>query len=139
MIMSNNSQLIKLAETIQSRLMGEGFTIQRYDAYSTESIYLKLDYGACNSIRISGHKGKKHLKYRYNIGSWIGKFCKIKDKYEIYYYSVDQVDDLVTQIIKDRDGKIRKYGIRTYKSFMEKNRIHNLHAKGFWDKSYLVR
>lgn len=75
--MSNNtihtasSPVISQAVTIQSiadslihTLSQAGFTIQRYDASTTDSIYLKLDYGVGNSIRISG---KKHLNYRYNI------------------------------------------------------------------------
>lgn len=78
------------------------------------------------------------MKYRYNIGLWICEPSKVRDKYDRYYYPADQVDDLVRQILKDRDEKIRKYGPRAYESFMEKNRIHNLYAKGFWDKSYLV-
>lgn len=78
--MSNNtihtasSPVISQAVTIQSiadslthTLSQAGFTIQRYDASTTDSIYLKLDYGVGNSIRISNHTGKKHLNYRYNI------------------------------------------------------------------------
>ena len=45
-----------IADYIQSKLLEYGFKIQRYNAYSTNSIYLKLDYGVCNSIRISDHK-----------------------------------------------------------------------------------
>ena len=44
-------------------LLEKGFIVQRYDSVTTNSIYLKLDYGMCNSIRISDHKGKKHLSY----------------------------------------------------------------------------
>lgn len=60
-----------LADSLSERFLAEGFTVHRYDAYSTSSVYLKLDCGMCNSIRISDHRGKKHLAYRYNIGPWI--------------------------------------------------------------------
>ena len=60
-------RLNDIANDIIKTLKSIGFVIQRYDAYSTNSIYLKLDYGVCNSIRISDHTGKKYLKYRYNV------------------------------------------------------------------------
>ena len=78
--MSNNtihtasSPVISQAVTIQSiadslihTLSQAGFTIQRYDASTTDSIYLTLDYGVGKSIRFSNHTGMKHLNYRYNI------------------------------------------------------------------------
>ena len=57
-------------------LLEKGFIVQRYDSVTTNSIYLKLDYGMCNSIRISDHKGKKHLSYMYNLRSDIKKYFK---------------------------------------------------------------
>ena len=48
-----------LADSLSERFLAEGFTVHRYDAYSTSSVYLKLDCGMCNSIRISDHRGKK--------------------------------------------------------------------------------
>ena len=61
------SQAVTIADSLIHTLSQAGFTIQRYDASTTDSIYLKLDYGVGNSIRISNHTGKKHLNYRYNI------------------------------------------------------------------------
>lgn len=63
--------LSKLADRLQSRLVELGFAVHRYDAITSRSIYLKLDYGACGSIRISDHEGKRQLKYLWNIGTWI--------------------------------------------------------------------
>ena len=57
----------QIAEYVIEELLKHGFVIHRYDAHSTCSIYLKLDYGACNSIRISDHDGYEHLSYKYNI------------------------------------------------------------------------
>ena len=61
----------EIADYLSEELKNNGFTVHRYDGFSTKSIYLKLDYGVCNSIRISDHNGKKYLKYRYNIGEGI--------------------------------------------------------------------
>ena len=52
------NEINSLADYIANRLISEGFIVQRYNAYTTNSIYLKLDYGVCNSIRISDHPGK---------------------------------------------------------------------------------
>ena len=72
-------ELTALADFITGQLIREGFVVQRYDSCTSDSIYLKLDYGVCNSIRISDHQGKKHLKYRYNIGPFVKEYCNEKD------------------------------------------------------------
>lgn len=57
----------EIADYVCRQLSEQGFIIHRYEAFSTCSIYLKLDYGACNSIRISDHRGYAHLSYKYCI------------------------------------------------------------------------
>lgn len=127
-----------LAAYIQGRLLNEGFVIQRYDAYSTDSIYLKLDFGVCNSIRISDHKGKKHLKYRYNIGPFVNKFAIVKEKYDRFYYRADKADRLVKKVISDRNQKLEQYGEARYREFMNENQNLNSGKNGFWKMAYVV-
>lgn len=95
------NELDNLADSIAKRLIAEGFTVQRYDAYTTNSIYLKLDYGVCNSIRISDHPGKKYLKYRYNIGSFVKEYRKEKDRFDRFYYRADKSKNMIKKIIED--------------------------------------
>lgn len=65
--MNENPKTIRdLAAYVCDRLAGK-VLIHRYDAYSTNSVYLKFDYGVANSLRIADHAGKKHLAYRFNI------------------------------------------------------------------------
>ncbi|WP_181879268.1 hypothetical protein [Levilactobacillus brevis] len=45
----------------------QGIKVMRYDAYSTNSVYLKLDYGLLYTLRISDHPGKRYLAYRFNV------------------------------------------------------------------------
>ena len=80
------SDLKAIADEVQGKLLDLGFIVHRYDAYSTSSVYLKMDYGACHSIRIGDHRGKPHLKYRYNIGPWIRKFRSDHDPYQRWYF-----------------------------------------------------
>lgn len=54
-----------LAAYVCDKLAGK-VLIHRYDAYSTNSVYLKFDYGLGNSLRLSDHIGKAGLNYRFN-------------------------------------------------------------------------
>lgn len=125
------------ADQIIDILGGKGFVIQRYDSYSTNSIYLKLDYGVCNSIRISDHGGKKHLHYRYNM--IMG--CEdniVEEKYIRYYFNESNLAGLINQILFDKAVKLKKYGKQAYRSFMVKNMDAHKHSDGFWKDAKVV-
>lgn len=134
----NTLKIKNMANYIVNILLNNGFVIQRYDAYSSSSVYLKLDYGVCNSIRISDHNGKENLCYRYNL--IIG--CDnniIEDKYIRYYYNENSIDDLIMLILLDKKSKVNKYTQGRYNSFMRKNRDeHASDAQGFWSQAKLV-
>lgn len=132
------SSVSEIADTLCVELKRAGFIIQRYDAYSTESIYLKLDFGVCNSIRISNHQGKKYLKYRYNIGPHIKEYREVRDKFPRYYYRADKIGNLLKKILKDRDFKRKRYGDYLYKKYMRKNQLENKENKGFWKESVII-
>ena len=132
------NELENLADSIANRLAGEGFIVQRYDAKTTDSIYLKLDYGVCNSIRISSHAGKKRLKYRYNIGPFIDGFHVVRDKYERFYYPEDEMEAMITQIIEDRELKLSLYGCESYAGYMLKNKNDKAGSPGFWREAVLL-
>ncbi len=132
------NELDNLADSIAKRLIAEGFTVQRCNAYTTNSIYLKLDYGVCNSIRISDHQGKRYLKYRYNIGSFVKEYREEKDKYDRYYYQIDKSENMIKRIIKDRDLKRSRYGESGYKAFVAKNKRDKSGTAGFWKEAVLL-
>lgn len=125
-----------LACSIAKRLIAEGFIVQRHDAHMTNSIYLELDYGICNYIRIDCHAGKEHLKCRYNIGPFIDEFCEVKDGYGRLYYRVDKAEDMVARIIKDRDLKLSQYGYESYAGFILKNERDKEDSLGFWREAF---
>ena len=132
------NELENLADSIANRLTGEGFIVQRYDAKTTDSIYLKLDYGVCNSIRISSHAGKKHLKYRYNIGPYINESRVVKDKHDRFYYNTDEMEDMIAQIMEDRELKLSRYGCESYAEYMLKNKRDKAGSPGFWKEAVLL-
>ena len=57
----------QVANILIDKLKKLGFVVCIYNAISTNSIYLKLDYGVCCGIRIADHKGKKKYHYRFNV------------------------------------------------------------------------
>lgn len=130
--------VIKIAEILCKQLLKAGFIVQRYDAHSTNSIYLKLDYGVCNSIRISDHPGKKHLKYRYNIGPFITEYKYVRDKFPRFYYRADKASNLIKKILQDKQEKLERYGETNYQKFMEQNQIDNSDSKGFWRNAKII-
>ena len=128
-----------LADDLSRRFVAEGFTVHRYDAYSTRSVYLKLDCGMCNSIRISDHRGKRHLKYRYNIGPWIKERRHENDGYPRHYYPIDEADVLVKTVLRDRQRRKNRYGADKYEALMRKNEREGARATcGFWSQARKV-
>lgn len=139
--MSDRDDLKALADDLARRFVAKGFTVHRYDAYSTDSVYLKLDWGACNSVRISDHTGKKHLKYRYNIGSWIkeGRHEGVNGKYPRHYYQAKHADRLVKRAVADREERIEKRGEDGYRSLVDLGREQAASARsGFWPQARKV-
>lgn len=112
-------------------LYEQGFHVLYYTAYTTNSAYIKLDYGTCHSITIRDHKGKKHLAYRYNVfidGS-------VKEPYSSEnrnYYSQNDIDKLITDILNDRESLYSKYGDIRYSEFIDINKKKLGKKNGFW-------
>ena len=57
----------KIAKILTKKLLAMGFIVHRYNSITTNSIYLKLDFGVCCGIRIADHNGKKKYHYRFNV------------------------------------------------------------------------
>lgn len=130
------------AEWLIKKLKAEGFIIQRYDAIKTKSIYLKLDYGIANSIRISDHKGYRYLSYRYNVECWreCGKRQgRDKKGYDKFYYASckENLKELLEDIKANKEEKLNRYGEEGYKHWMEVNieRGKQARAHTFWHKA----
>ena len=124
---------------IEQRLLAEGVIIQRYNAYTTGSVYLKLDYGIANSIRISDHIGKNHLSYMFNIGSDIKSIRTVKDEFTRYYYPITAIDEAVQHILRHRKRKMMQFNnMSGYELAMHGAKELHQDSKGFWSRSYLV-
>lgn len=128
-----------LATEVAQKLVKAGFVVHRYNAYSTQSVYLKLDYGVANSIRISDHKGKEKLAYRYNIMVGEKEYREdLKSKHPRYYYPAEKVNELLCRIEMERKMKITSMGQDRYKQQMKQFEIEGKNAPGFWQKAKKV-
>jgi len=126
----------EVARYVAERLLSGGLVVQMYKSYSTNSIYLKLDYGVMNSIRISDHKGKKHLKYRYNLLRDRKSVNKhFDDEYPRFYYGFNHVERMLADIFQYKVERLTRYGSENYRNYMVRNLRNNKFNRGFWTKS----
>lgn len=135
--MNKNTKAIRdLAAYVCERLAGK-VLIHRYDAYSTNSVYLKFDYGVANSLRIADHAGKKHLAYRFNI---ILNLTEPKNdlsgRYPRNYYPPDMVDQVIEDILAGVEAKRARY--RDYEKTMSDAKAKIAHERGFWQQARQV-
>ena len=114
-----------------NKLDKKGFIVQYYEAITTNSCYLKLDYGVCGSIRIGDHRGKKKYKFKFNL-------CLDLDKSYIadgrYYFSVADIDNLIDMIEISKTNAQNKYGFK-YFEYMVENKAKIGKEIGFWSSS----
>lgn len=133
-----HNPLAGTANTLVRCLKEKGYTVQRYDAASG-SIYLKLDFGVCYSIRIGDHHGKPHLKYRFNIGPHIpNEAIANDDGFVRYFFPMHDMHRVMRAINRERANKIEKYGEYAYKKFLKLNREQNQGKLGLWQSARLV-
>lgn len=126
----------EIAEYIQTKLLENKFIVHRYDAYSTCSIYLKLDYGASNSIRISDHKGYEYLSYKYEVNQKVHSAGWAKDKKGCWRYhcpaNKTEIDNMINIIIHDRQYK---KCFNDYYAILQEYKRKSKYCKGFWEQA----
>lgn len=137
---TSQKELNKFAKKLIKELKQYNFHILRYDAYTSKSIYLKIDYGAACSIRISDHMGYDHLHYRFNVIAGLQESKTIKhDGYERHFLTMDEFRKLVTLIIAERNVKRMKYSERKYEEIKEKEKARvGKEKRGFFKSCYEV-
>ena len=123
----NEKQVAKL---LTKELLKLKFTVHRYNAYSTSSIYLKLDYGISCGIRIADHPGKKKYHYRFNvIKDYKGNRVTRNSNLISYYFTFNELDQVINAVKQERQNKVKKYGIQNYKEYMKKQAKTDLYNR----------
>ncbi|RKJ43848.1 hypothetical protein D7X33_35075 [Butyricicoccus sp. 1XD8-22] len=136
-------QIYNTADFLIKELKKHNIVVQRYNSRSSNSIYLKLDYGVLNSIRISDHKGKDHLKYKYNALTVCPYPISTKNKTRFgevvrHYVPVREKEVLLNLVLQDRSEKKDSYGERNYRTYMDLKVAENYAKTGFWQHGEIV-
>lgn len=121
---------IDIVNILIPKLIDMGFVVHRYDAYSTSSIYLKLDYGVSCGIRIADHPGKQKYRYRFNvIKDYIGNKVILKNGLICRFFNFDEVDNILAAVQHEKQEKINKYGVEKYIKLMEVQSQNHLYTR----------
>ena len=117
---------IDIVNILIPNLLDMDFIVHRYDAYSTSSIYLKLDYGIACGIRIADHLGKKKYNYRFNIiKDFKGDKVILKDDLISRFYDFTELEKVLKDVQEEKQKKLCKYGINNYNLYMEREKNEN--------------
>ena len=121
---------VDVVNVLIPKLLDMGIIVHRYNAYSTSSIYLKLDFGLTCGIRIADHPGKKKYSYRFNIiKDYVGDKVIIKDGLICRFYDFRELEEVIKAVQKERQKKINKYGLQNYKKYMERESKDDLYTR----------
>lgn len=131
-----------IADAVIEKLRGK-VIIHRYDSFTTNSIYLKFDYGLANSLRISDHDGKQHLKYRFNILESMGKKqnkeTHTRKGFTMVFYSPAMINACCRDILQSKADRVERY--RDYYALVDKEKANVAQPqprKGFWHGARLI-
>ena len=116
----------KIADFLIEKLKKLGFVVHKHNAISTNSIYLKLDYGVARGIRIGDHPGKQKYHYRYNVmkdykGDKVTYFGNLVS----YFYTFEELPELLQKVKEEKQEILSNIGERNYKLSMEANKTEN--------------
>lgn len=129
-----NNKILEISKQIIDQMKAKGVIVHRYDSYSTNSVYLKFDYGAAYSLRISDHKGKKHLKYRFNIEIGLSRPREEKrDGCWMEFYPDTQAKRCTNRILQVRECRQKKAD--NYQALVNWYKWKSVDSPGFWEQA----
>ena len=120
----------EIATILTEKLSKLGFVVHRYNAVTTSSIYLKLDYGVCCGIRIADHDGRKRYHYRFNvIKNYKGDRAIKRDGLISYFFDYTEIDEIIKMIQREKVNKVYRYGEKNYLEYMRKSKTEKLYER----------
>lgn len=132
-----NREISAIALQVTEAMKKRGVIVHRYDSYTTNSVYLKFDYGAAYSLRISDHKGKKHLKYRFNIEMDLKDLkTERRGKCFMEFFPAEKVSYCISRILTVR--QMRQESVDNYQALMDWYRDKGQRSPGFWEQAKQV-
>ena len=120
----------EIATKFKEELSKLGFVVHRYNAVTTSSIYLKLDYGVCCGIRIADHDGRKRYHYRFNVmKNYKGDRAIKRDGLISYFFDYTELKDVINMVQSEKVNKVYRYGEKNYLKYMEKESRNDLYNR----------
>ena len=134
-------RIMDTADFIVNYMRKAGVVVQRYDAMSTLSVYLKFDFGLGNSLRISDHRGKDNLTYKYNLRTDVDTYYSNGEgATEHNFFPIDQAEAACRMILINRFRKIGKYGHEWYQRTMnEQPSMKAFQNNRFWKSATVCK
>jgi hypothetical protein len=142
--------LDKAVHTLIKRLKEERFIVQKYKSRSTRSVYLKIDFGLCHSIRISDHLfADMDGRIKYHVVENLPKKEKrmlqqVNEEYKVenlfFPMKEEYIEEIVQKIVENRERERRHKGKEGYVDWMY-NRyclMKDDAKNGFWKKSKII-
>lgn len=115
----------RMANKIKEMLYRRGFKVETKISKNTKSVYLKIDNGACPTIRVSDHKNNK-TRSKFNvIKNYEGKrreYCNGGTK---MFYNFHMLATLIADVECERSNKILKHGYSKYKAIRDRKELSN--------------
>lgn len=113
MTTSSRQHHLRIGMALARHFAREGFIVHFLQSSSSPSVYIKLDYGAASTIRISDHRSKENLDYRFNlmIGMDENQLLRHKQslpvpKYPRLFFIEPDIQKLILAVKLQRDKKI---------------------------------
>src|SRR5699024_8726028 len=95
------------ADFLMKKLTESDVVVQRYNSQSSQSVYLKLDYGVLGTIRISDHKENNGKEYKYNMLTEYRNVVTTEKDFKIkHHFPLWEKQLLLKIILDDREEKI---------------------------------
>lgn len=114
----------RVANKIREMLYKRGFIVKTKISKKTKSVYLKIDNGACPTIRISDHKNNRTNSKFNVIKNYEGKRFELHNGKTRIFYNFNMLGRLIADVENERSNMILKHGYTRYKTIRDR-KIYN--------------
>ena len=131
-------RIANIEQLMVEKLLQNGFKVMIYYSRTTRSIYIKVDFGILDTIRISDHDVPKHKRAcEYNIVPDIYSYPQVRmqDGKKFVYATDDDIGvTTITTMLLSKRRKIRRmYGKTKYLEHIYDRRQSMQGHDGFWE------
>lgn len=133
-----------IAEYVTQRVKAHGVSVLRNESLKSRSVYLTFDCGQAEFLRISDHHNTSHARYNLVIHDVTTHRVVVPTKYKDfniikYYYTITDIDSLITDIIKFVEARKKSIGEEQYYAFCNYATKHKVgKSSGFWRNCKIV-